>query len=40
MAQYFEMIYGWFLLSIIHFIVALRLAYPDKRISLAKYEYI
>jgi hypothetical protein len=33
------MIYGWCLLRIIHFVVALRLAHPHKRIFLAKYDF-
>jgi hypothetical protein len=39
MGQYAEMIYGWCLLHIIHFIVALHLAHLDKRIFLAKYDF-
>ncbi len=38
MSQYTEMIYGWCLLRIIHFVVALRLRHPRKRIVLAKYD--
>ena len=33
------MIYGWCLLRIIHFIVSLRLANPNKSILIAKYDY-
>lgn len=39
MSRYPEMIYGWCLPRIIHFIVALRLAFPDKRILIAKYDF-
>jgi hypothetical protein len=39
MAQYAKMIYGWCLGRIIHLIVALRLAHPNKRIFIAKYAY-
>jgi hypothetical protein len=39
MSQYTEMIYGWCLLRIIHFVVALRLRHPRKRIFLAKYDF-
>jgi hypothetical protein len=39
MSQYAEMVYGWCLLRIIHFIVALRLDFPDKKIFLAKYDF-
>jgi hypothetical protein len=39
MKAYPEMIYGWCLPRIIHFIVALRLAWPGKSILIAKYDY-
>ena len=39
MAKYNEMIYGWCLSRLLHFIVALRLAHPDKSILIAKYDY-
>jgi hypothetical protein len=39
MARYNEMIYGWCLSRLIHFIITLRLAYPNQRILIAKYEY-
>jgi hypothetical protein len=39
MDAYTEMIYGWCLTRIIHFIVALRLAYPLLPIFIVKYDY-
>jgi hypothetical protein len=39
MEQYAEMIYGWCLTRILHFIVALRLAHPSQRIFISKYDY-
>jgi hypothetical protein len=39
MSQYPEMIFGWCLPRIIHFIVALRIAYPNSRILIAKYNF-
>jgi hypothetical protein len=39
MEAYVEMIYGWCLSRIIHFIVALRLAYPSLRVFIVKYDY-
>ena len=39
MDQYPEMIYGWALPRIIHFIVALRLAWPLRIIFIVKYDY-
>jgi hypothetical protein len=36
---YVEMIYGWCLIRIIHFIVALRLAFPTHQILICKYDY-
>jgi hypothetical protein len=39
MDPYPEMFYGWCISRIIHFIVALRLHHPDKRIFISKYDY-
>ena len=39
MEAYVEMIYGWCLSRVIHFIVALRLAHPLLRIFIMKYDY-
>jgi hypothetical protein len=39
MDQYPEMVFGWCLPRIIHFIVALRIAFPTKRILIAKYDF-
>ena len=39
MDKYPEMVYGWALPRIIHFIVALRLAWPLRTIFIAKYDY-
>jgi hypothetical protein len=39
MSKYPEMIFGWCLPRIIHFIVALRLAFPRSRILIAKYDF-
>jgi hypothetical protein len=39
MDLYPEMFYGWCISRIIHFIVALRLSYPDRRIFISKYDY-
>jgi hypothetical protein len=39
MERYPEMFYGWCMSRIIHFIVALRLNHPTKRIFIAKYDY-
>jgi hypothetical protein len=39
MGAYTEMIYGWCLSRIIHFIVALRLAHPTLIIFIVKYDY-
>ena len=39
MDAYAEMIYGWCLSRVIHFIVALRLAYPLVSIFIMKYDY-
>jgi hypothetical protein len=38
MKAYPEMIYGWCLPRIVHFIVALRLAWPGKSILIARYD--
>jgi hypothetical protein len=39
MDAYPEMIYGWCLSRIIHFIFALRLRHPDRKNVMAKYDY-
>jgi hypothetical protein len=39
MARYPEMVFGWCLPRIIHFIVALRIAHPSSRILIAKYVF-
>lgn len=39
MEQYPEMVYGWALPRIIHFIVALRLKWPERTIFMSKYDY-
>jgi hypothetical protein len=39
MDQYNEMIYGWCLSRIIHFVVALRHRFPTDRILMSKYDY-
>ena len=39
MAAYTEMIYGWCLPRILHYIVALRLKFPTKIIFICKYDY-
>jgi hypothetical protein len=39
MRAYEEMVYGWCLPCLIHFIVALRLKHPRKRILIAKYDF-
>jgi hypothetical protein len=39
MTQYADMVYGWCLGRLIHFIVALRLKYPKRRIFISKYDY-
>jgi hypothetical protein len=39
MEAYVEMIYGWCLTRLIHFIVALRLAHPTTLIFIVKYDY-
>jgi hypothetical protein len=40
MSWYTEMVYGWCLSRIVHFIMALRLANPDTKIFLAKYNFL
>jgi hypothetical protein len=39
MDKYNEMIYGWCLSCIIHYIVALQSEHPNTRIFVAKYDY-
>jgi hypothetical protein len=39
MDRYPAMSYGWCLLRVIHFIVALREAHPDKKIFISKYDF-
>jgi hypothetical protein len=39
MDAYPKMIHGWCLSRIVHFVVALRLRHPTKKIFIAKYEY-
>jgi hypothetical protein len=39
MEAYIEMIYGWCLLRVIHFIVTLQLAHPSLRVFIVKYNY-
>lgn len=39
MAAYPEMVYGWCLPRLFHFIFALRNHHPNKRIFIAKYDY-
>jgi len=39
MEQYPEMIYGWCLSRLIHFVVALRLQFPNELILIAKYDF-
>ena len=33
------MIYGWRLSRVIHYIIALRLKFPDERILISKYDF-
>jgi hypothetical protein len=40
MSQYPEMVYGWCLLRILHFVVALRLAHPTKRVFISKFDFL
>jgi hypothetical protein len=37
--KYSPMIYGWCLLRIIHYIIALRLAFPTMKILISKYDF-
>jgi hypothetical protein len=39
MDQYNEMIYGWCLSRIIHYVVALRSRFPTDRVLMSKYDY-
>jgi hypothetical protein len=39
MDRYNEMIYGWCLSRLIHYIVALRIKHPMSKIFIAKYDY-
>jgi hypothetical protein len=39
MDQYNEMIYGWFLSRIGHYVVALRSQFPTDRVLMSKYDY-
>ena len=39
MLSYPEMVYGWCLTRVIHFLVTLRALYPDQPIFLAKFDY-
>ncbi|KAI2509039.1 hypothetical protein MHU86_5415 [Fragilaria crotonensis] len=39
MSEYVEMIYGWCLPRILHYIVAVRLKFPTIRILISKYDY-
>jgi hypothetical protein len=39
MTAYEELVYGWCLPCLIHFIVALRLKHPRKKILIAKYDF-
>ena len=39
MTAYAEMIYGWCLPRIIHYVVSLRARFPDLRILISKYDY-
>jgi hypothetical protein len=39
MDSYTEMVYGWCLSRVIHFIVALRLAHPTTHILISKYDF-
>ena len=39
MTAYVEMIYGWCLSRITHYVVAVRLAYPNGIILISKYDY-
>jgi hypothetical protein len=37
--DYAEMIYGWCLSQVVHYIVALRSAHPEQKIFISKYDY-
>ena len=39
MTAYPEMVYGWCLPRILHYIVAVRLVFPAKLIFISKYDY-
>jgi hypothetical protein len=39
MSAYVEMVYGWCLPRIIHYVVSLRSRYPELRILISKYDY-
>jgi hypothetical protein len=39
MTTYPEMIYGWCMPRILHYIIALRLAFPNTPVIIAKYDY-
>ncbi len=39
MGSYVEMVYGWCINRVVHFMVALREAHPDKKIFISKYDY-
>jgi hypothetical protein len=39
MSAYVEMIYGWCLPRIIHYVVSLRARFPELRILISKYDY-
>jgi hypothetical protein len=39
MTKYNAMIYRWCLSRLLHYIVVLRLAYPDQSILISKYGY-
>jgi hypothetical protein len=39
MDEYTEMIYGWCLSRVVHYIVSLRLQYPGQKICISKYDY-
>jgi hypothetical protein len=40
MDSYAEMVYGWCLSRVIHFIVALRLVHPTTHILISKYDFL
>jgi hypothetical protein len=39
MDSYAEIVYGWCLSRVIHFIVALQIAHPTTRILICKYDF-